>query len=139
MTLQVVERLEVKIILLIDPIMVHLAQGIFRPLFGVLLDVKMFCFRGVQFFENFTLCELNNFDVILMNTFLDVYEVDIFHNRSKVRIHAKIGFKLKNLDVEYNYALVKVALNLVTFAKELKLSSFVILMSLRNSQWELKP
>jgi len=139
MTLQVVERLEFKIILLIDPIMVHLAQGISRPLFGVLLDVKMFCFRGVQFFENFTLCELNNFDVILMNTFLDVYEVDIFHNRSKVKVHAKIGFKLKNLDVEYNYALVKVAVNLVTLAKELKSPSFVILMSLRNSQWELKP
>jgi len=139
MTLQVVERLEIKIILLIYPIMVHLAQGISRPLFGVLLDVKMFCFRGVQFFENFTLCELNNFDVILMNTFLDVYEVDIFHNRSKVRVHVKIGFKLKNLDVEYNYALVKVAGNLVTFAKELKSPSFVILMSLRNSQWELKP
>jgi hypothetical protein len=135
MILQVVERLEVKIILLIDPIMVHLAQGISRPLFGVLVDVKMFCFRGVQVFENFTLCELNNFDVILRNTFLDVYEVDIFHNRSKV----KIGFKFKKLDVEYNYALVKVAVNLVTLAKELKSPSFVILMSLRNSQWELKP
>ncbi len=77
-----------------------LAQGISRPLFGVLLDVKMFCLREVQFFENFTLCELNNFDVILRNTFLDVYEVDIFHNKSKVRVHEKIGFKLKNLNVE---------------------------------------
>ncbi len=99
----------------------------------------MFCLRGVQFFENFTLCELNNFDVILSNTFLDVYEVDIFHNGSKVKVHAKIGFKLMNLDVEYNYALAKVVVNLVALAKELKLPSFVILMYLRDSQWELKP
>jgi hypothetical protein len=93
----------------------------------------------VRFFENFTLCELNNFDVILSNTFLDVYEVDIFHNGSKVKVHAKIGFKLMNLDVEYNYALAKVVVNLVALAKELKLPSFVILMYLRDSQWELKP
>ncbi len=99
----------------------------------------MFCLRGVRFFENFTLCELNNFDVILSNTFLDVYEVDIFHNGSKVKVHAKIGFKLMNLDVEYNYALAKVVVNLVALAKELKLPSFVILMYLRDSQWELKP
>jgi len=67
-----------------------------------MLDVKMFCLKGMNFFESFTLCELNNFDVIIRNTFLDVYEVDIFHNRSKMRVHAKIGFKLVNLDVEYN-------------------------------------
>jgi hypothetical protein len=56
-----------------------------------------------------------------------------------MRVHAKIGFKSKNLDVEYNYALVKVKVNLVTFAKKLKSPSFVILMSLRDFQWELKP
>jgi len=94
----------------------------------------MLCFRGVQSFESFTLCELNNFDVILKNIFLDVSEVNILHNKSKVRVHAKIGFKLKNLNVEYNYALVKVAVNLVALGKELKLPSFKILMSLRDSQ-----
>jgi len=133
------ERLKVKIILLTNPIMVHLAQGISRPLFGVMLNVKMFCLRGVQFFANFTLCELDNFDVIIRNTFLDVYEVDILHNGSKMRVHVKIDFKLVNLDVEYNSALVKVVVNLVALVKELKSPSFVILMSLRDSQWELKP
>jgi hypothetical protein len=70
--------------------MVHLAQGISRPLFGIMLDFKMFCFRGVQFFTNFTLCELDNFDVILRNTFFDVYEIDILHNGSKMRVHVKL-------------------------------------------------
>ncbi len=98
-----------------------------------MLDVKMFCLRGMQFFESFILCELNNFDVILRNKFLDFYEVNIFHNGSKVRIHAKIGFKSMNLDVEYNFVLVKVAVNLVALVKELKFPSFVILMSLKDS------
>ncbi len=33
----------------------------------------------------------------------------------------------------------KITINLVVLVKELKLPNFVILMSLRNSQWELKP
>jgi hypothetical protein len=56
-----------------------------------------------------------------------------------VRVHAKIGFKLLNLDVEYNFTLAKVAVNFVVLVKKLKLSSFVILMSLKGSQWEFKP
>jgi hypothetical protein len=117
--------------------MMHLAQGISRPSLGIMLNAKMFCLKGVQFFENFTLCELDNFDVILRNPFLVVYEIDIFNNESKMKVHAKIGFKLLNLDVEYNYTLGKVVVNLVVLAKELKLPSFVVLMSLRDSQWEL--
>jgi hypothetical protein len=35
--------------------------------------------------------------------------------------------------------LVKVAVNLVALGKELKLPSFKILMSLRDSQWKPKP
>jgi hypothetical protein len=62
----------------------------------------LFC-EGVQFFENFTLCDLDNFDVILGNTFLDAYKVNILHNGSKLKVHAKVGFKLMNLDVKYNY------------------------------------
>jgi hypothetical protein len=104
-----------------------------------MLDVNMFCLKGMQFFENFTLCELDNFDVILKNTFLDVDEIDIFHNVSNMRVHANIGFKLMNLNVEYKYALMKVIVNLIVLAKELKSLSFVILMFLRESQWELKP
>lgn len=129
-TLQVVERLEIKTKLMVDPITMHLAQGISRPSFIVALSVELFC-RGIQFFENFTLCDLDNFDVILRNMFLDVYEINIFYNGNKVRVCAKVGFKLMNLDVEYNFMLVEVRINLVVLAKELKLPSFVILMSLR--------
>jgi hypothetical protein len=70
---------------------------------------------------------------------LDVYEIDIFHNGSNVRVHANIGFKLMNFNVEYKYALTKVVVNLVVLAKELKSPSFVILMFSRESQWELNP
>jgi hypothetical protein len=45
-----------------NPIMVQLAQGIGKPLLNVMLGVKLFC-EGVHFFENFTLCDLDNFDV----------------------------------------------------------------------------
>jgi len=55
---------------MVDPIMVQLAQSIARPLFSVVLGVELFCKR-VQFFENFTLCDFNNFDAILGKTFLD--------------------------------------------------------------------
>jgi len=70
---------------------------------------------------------------------LDAYEEDILHNGNKMKVHAKIDFKLLNLDVEHTFALVKVIVNLVALVKELKLLNFVILMSLKDSQWELKP
>ncbi len=35
------------------------SQGIVKALLEVALKVKLFC-MGVQFFENFTLCDLNN-------------------------------------------------------------------------------
>jgi hypothetical protein len=47
--------------------------------------------KEFNFFENFILYALNNFDVILKNTFLDAYEVDDLHNRSKLKIQAKVG------------------------------------------------
>jgi hypothetical protein len=80
-----------------NPIMVQLAQGIIRPSFSVTLKVKLFC-GGIQFCENFTLCDLDHFDVIIGNTFLDAYEVNIFRNG----VRAKCGFKLMNLNVDYN-------------------------------------
>ncbi len=79
------------------------------------------------------MCELNNFDVIIGNTFLDDYEVDIFRNKSKLKICAKSGFKLMNLDADYNFGLAEMGVNLVTLASELKSLSFLILMSLRVS------
>jgi hypothetical protein len=59
--------------------MVQLPQGIARPSSNIMLGVKMFC-GGVWIFENFTLCDLNNFDVILGNPFVDAYKINILHN-----------------------------------------------------------
>ncbi len=84
------------------------------------------------------MCDLNNFDVILQNTFLDAYEINIFYGGSKVKVCAKIGSKLVNLNVEYNFVLAEIRINLVVLVKELELPSFVILMFLRVSQGEPK-
>jgi hypothetical protein len=118
-----------------NPITVQLAKGIAKSLLNVVLNVGLF-YEGVQFFENFI---LNNFDVILGNTFLDAYKINIFYNRSKLKVYAKISSKLVDLDVEYNFTLAKMGVKLVALANELKLSSFLVLMSLKVSQGEPKP
>lgn len=41
-----------------------------------MLGIKLLI-GGVQLFENFTLCDLDNFEAIIRNTFLDAYVVDI--------------------------------------------------------------
>ncbi len=120
MSLQTTKRLGIKTKLVVDPIIVHLAQNIVKPSFNVTLSVELFC-RGVQLFENFTLCDLNYFDIILRNTFLDAYEVNIFCNRNKVKIRTKVGSKLVNLDGDYNFMLANIKINLVVLVKELKL------------------
>jgi len=79
------------------------------------------------------MCDLNNFDVILGNIFLDAYEVDILHNKGKLKVCAKSGSKLLNLDINYNSTLAKMGVNLVVLASELKSPSFLILMFLRVS------
>jgi hypothetical protein len=118
--------------------MVQLAQGITRPSLSVLLRVRLFC-KGVQFFEIFTLCDLDNFNVILSNTFLDAYEIDILCNGDKLKVSAKNGSKLMNLDVDYNFVLVEMGVNLVILISELKSPSFLVLMSWGISQGEPKP
>jgi hypothetical protein len=75
-----------------------------------MFGIKLFC-SGVQLFNNFTLCDLDSFDAILRNTFLDTYEVDILCNGNNVRLHV---------------------------AKELELPNFVILMSLGVSNVKFK-
>jgi hypothetical protein len=120
------------------PIIVQLAQGIAKPSLNIVLNVRLF-YKGVQFFENFILIDLNNFYVILGNTFLNAYKINIFYNRRKLRVYAKISSKLVNLDVEYNFTLGKMRVNLVVLANELKLSNFLVLMSLKVSQGEPKP
>ncbi len=98
--------------------MVHLAQGRVRPSFSIALSVMF------SIFENFTLCDLDNFNVIIKNTFLDLNKVNILHTKSRVRIRAKVGFKLMTLDAKYNSMLMGVGINLVTLVNELKLPSF---------------
>ena len=83
-TPQMVEQLGVKTELVTNPNMVQLAQGIVRPLLIVMLRIKLICGR-IQIFENFTMCDLDNFDVILRNTFLDAYEIDIPHNECRLK------------------------------------------------------
>jgi hypothetical protein len=79
------------------------------------------------------LCDLDNFDVILGNTFLDAYKVDILHSGRKLKVHAEVGFKLRNLNVTYNYVLAEVGINLVALTSELMLLSFFVLMSSKVS------
>jgi hypothetical protein len=50
-----------------------------------------------------------------------------------MKVHAKVGFKLMNLNVNYNSALVEVGINLVALANEFELLSFLILIFLRVS------
>jgi hypothetical protein len=102
---------------------VHFAQGVIKPSFNVTIGVKLFC-EGFQFLENFTLCDLDNFHVIVLKTFFNAYKVDIFRKGSKMKIHAKVDFKLVNSNVEYNSALVEVGINLVVLANEFELLSF---------------
>jgi hypothetical protein len=118
--------------------MVQLPQGIARPSLNVALNVELFC-GGVQFFENFTLCDLDQIDVILGNTFLDAYKVDIFYSGNKLKDYTKVSSKLMNFNAKYNFALTKVEVNLVALLSELKLISFLVLMFLRISQGEPKP
>jgi len=95
------------------------------------LGIKLFC-RGVQFFENFTLCDLDNSNVIIGNTFLDAYKINILHNRGKLKVHANNGYKLMNLDVDYNFALAKMG-HLVVLTSELESLNFLIFISLEVS------
>jgi hypothetical protein len=115
-----------------------LAQGIAKPSFNVMLEIELFCSK-VPFLENFTLCDVNNFDVIVRNTFLDAYKINILHNKGRLKIHAKNGSKLVNSYADYNFALVKMGVNLVVITSELKSPNFFILMFLKISQGEPKP
>ncbi len=72
-----------------------------------------------------------NFDVIIKNIFLDAYKVDILYNKSKLGICAKVGFRLVNLNVDFNSTLAEVGVNFVALVSELKSPSFLISMSLR--------
>jgi hypothetical protein len=85
------------------------------------------------------MCDLNSFDVILGNIFLNAYKKNIFHKQKKLRIYGKVGSKLMNLNGDYNSTKTKVEINLVVLTKELESPNFVVLMSLGVSKGEPKP
>ncbi len=62
-----------------------------------MVGIELF-YKKVNVFENFTMCHLYNFDVILGNTFLDAHGVNIFDSEGKLRSCAKNGSKLVNLN-----------------------------------------
>ncbi len=103
-----------------------------------MLNVKLFCER-VPVFKNFTLCHLDNFDIIIGNTFSNANEVDILCSKSNLKICTNYGSKLVKWDVNYNFTLVKMGMNLVTLASELKAPSFKFWCLLKISQGEPKP
>jgi hypothetical protein len=78
--------------------------------------------------DNFTLCDLDNYDVIIGNTFLDAYKINIFCNKGKLIICAKNGYKLMNINAIYNFALAKMGMDLVALINELESFSFLIFM-----------
>ncbi len=50
-----------------------------------------------------------------------------------MKVCAKVGSKLVHLDVEYNFALVEIRVNLVVLASELEMPFFLALMFLKVS------
>ncbi len=62
---------------------------------------------------------------------MDTYKIDILYNENKLGICAKVGFKLVNLNVDYNFALVEMGINFVALVNELESPNFLILMSLK--------
>jgi hypothetical protein len=50
---------------------------------------------------------------------LDAYEINVFHNRDRLRVCAKCDFKLMNLNANYNSKLAKMGVNLVDLTSEL--------------------
>jgi hypothetical protein len=65
-----------------------MAQIMAKLTLKVALGVE-FITKGVRLVKNFTLCDLDNFETILRNTFLDVYKVDIIRNAHKTRVCTK--------------------------------------------------
>ncbi len=97
LTSQNVKHLGIKIEEVDNPILVHMARGMAKLMLRIMLGIKLLI-GGVQLFEIFTLCNLDSFEAIIRNTFLDAYEIDIIVKEQKIRIHAKVGSYLMNLN-----------------------------------------
>ncbi len=71
-------RLGLKATKVAKPIQVWLTQWDVTPTKEVMFGIKLFC-SGMKFKEDFMIIALNGFDVILGNTFLDAYHINMSH------------------------------------------------------------
>jgi hypothetical protein len=55
-----------------------------------MLGIKLLI-GGVQLLEIFTLCDLDSFEAIIRNTFLDAYELDISSGNKKLEFMPKLA------------------------------------------------
>jgi hypothetical protein len=59
-----------------------------------------------------------------------MYKIDILYNGGKLKVHAKSGYMLVNLDADYYFMMVEMGVNLVALTNELESPNFSILMPL---------
>ncbi len=76
--------------------------------------------------ESFTLCDLNNFDAFLGNTFLDAYEVHILCGKNKVRIYTKVDSNLVEFYTNDQITLANIKIDLMVLSK-LEQTRFLVL------------
>jgi hypothetical protein len=79
------------------PINVRFAKGKLHQTSHIATDVEVKCGK-FSFVEDFTLCDMDEVDFILGNTFLDTYGVDI-RRRPKVKVIANVDGKELELDI----------------------------------------
>jgi hypothetical protein len=70
---------------------------------------------------------LDGIEVILGNTFLNAYHIDVLKGISKFKIIIRLVDKLVSLKVEYQTSLVKISIHLVSL-QELQHTSLLIFM-----------
>jgi len=80
-----------------------------------------------KIFEMFMVCMLDGIEIILGNTFLNAYHIDVLKGISKLKTMVRLTYKLINLKVEYQASLIKVSIHLVSL-QELQHTSFLIFM-----------
>jgi len=70
---------------------------------------------------------LDGIEVILGNTFLNAYHIDVLKGISKFKIIIRLVDKLVSLKIEYQTSLVKISIHLVSL-QELQHISLLIFM-----------
>jgi hypothetical protein len=91
-----------------------------------MLGAKLRCVE-FKFENNLTMLKLNNFKVILSNTFFN-FKVDILRNNSKLRLLVRLIDKPINLNVGYQVTLILIGIYLVYLQKLQETSFFLLCM-----------